>query len=99
MLVRVQLFRTILVWYRGACPCCVAETLGVKCEGGFVRNITFTSPTLLEEVRDNFVQGKTATVVGLGVLLGLCWIMACCCVRSILREVRAKSRGFISVVL
>lgn len=74
--------------YRDACPCCVASFLDVECQGQFNDTETSVSQTAIESAQEDFIKGTTPVLAGLGSLLALCWILACCCCRSILKQVR-----------
>lgn len=73
---------------RDACPCCVANFMDVKCQGQFNDTETTVSQTAIGRAQEDFIEGTTPVLAGLGGLLALCWILACCCCRSTLKQVR-----------
>lgn len=68
------------------CPCCVADILGVTCQGGGETGTT-SDESIVEQAEEFYWEGGTLLCAGLGGLIGLGLITALCCCRDIRKTV------------
>ncbi|CAN0404060.1 unnamed protein product, partial [Hapterophycus canaliculatus] len=67
------------------CPCCVAATIGVTCQEG--EPLEEPEEPFLDQAEEFYREGSAPLLAGLGGLIGLGLITACCCCRDIRKTV------------